>query len=202
MDNGLHFVAQRHHADVLAQLHAGVEAVLDGVAGEGDQDTLRLVGLGQSHGLGGVFRAADDNGNAGDVAGNQRHAQITDEGVGQVTHFRLGIRLRAVQVLQRSRNSAHRADAMPLSKASGRRVVAGHLGLEGVHGAAFISPRVVIFTPVTPVVAGQAVSGAGERNRLALAVGGDGLINGGYSTGVVVVVAAKNSFKKCHGISS
>ena len=33
-----------------------------------------------------------DSGNAGDVAGDQRHAQITDEGVGQVAHFRLGIR--------------------------------------------------------------------------------------------------------------
>jgi len=80
-------------------------------------------------------------------------------------------------------------------------VVAGHLGLDGVHGGLHLTQSGDLHAG-DAVVAGQAVSGAGERNRLALAVGGDGLINGGYSTGVVVVVAAKNSFKKCHGISS
>ena len=201
VDNGLHFVAQRHHADVLAQLHAGVEAVLDGVAGEGDQNTLCLIGLGQSHSLGGVFRAADDNGNAGDVAGDQRHAQITDEGVGQVAHFRLGIRLRAVQVLQRFQKLGAQSGCNAAFKGVVEAVVAGHLGLDGVHGGLHLTQSGDLHAG-DAVVTGQAVSGAGERYRLAFAVSSDGLINGGYSTGVVVVVAAKNSFKKCHGISS
>ena len=175
--------------------------MLDGVAGEGDQNALRLVGLGQSHGLGGVFRAADDNGNAGDVAGDQRHAQITDEGVGQVTHFRLGIRLRAVQVFQRFQELGAQGGRNAAFKGVVEAVVAGHLGLDGVHGGLHLTQSGDLHAG-DAVVTGQAVSGAGERYRLALAVGGDGLINGGYSTGVVVVVAAKNSFKKCHGISS
>ena len=80
-------------------------------------------------------------------------------------------------------------------------VVAGHQALDNAQGFLQLTQGLDLDAG-DAVVAGQAVSGAGERNRLALAVGGDGLINGGYSTGVVVVVAAKNSFKKCHGISS
>ena len=80
-------------------------------------------------------------------------------------------------------------------------VVPGHLGLDGGHGG-FHFAQVGDLLAGHCVVAGQAVSGVGEGHALALAVLGDGVINGGDGTVVVVVVTAKNSVKKCHSFSS
>ena len=201
MDDGLHLIAQRHNPDVLAQLHAGVEAVLDGVAGQGYQNALSLVGLRQRYGLGGILRAADDNGDTGDIAGNQGHAQVTDEGVGQVAQLGLGIGGGPADVLQGFQELGAQGGGDAGFKGVVEPVVPGHLGLDGVHGGLHLTQSGDLLAGHC-VVAGQAVSSVGEGHALALAVLGDGVINGGDGTLVVVVVTAKNSVKKCHSFSS
>ena len=184
MDHALGLQAQGAHADIGAGLVARVGQLLAALTGQGDQDALALIGLDQRDGLLGIVSAADDNGHAGDIAGDQGHAQLTDEGVGQVTQQGLLIGGRAVDVLQRLQEL----------RAQG----GGDAGLEGI-----VQPVVGgdLFAGHC-VVAGQAVSGVGEGHAFALAVLGDGAINGGYGTVVIVVVTAKNSVKKCHSFSS
>ena len=79
-------MAQGHVADVEAQLHALLHALVDDAAHEGDEDALRLVALDQLHALLGGGSRADDDCHAGDVPGDQGHAQLTDLGVGEVAH--------------------------------------------------------------------------------------------------------------------
>ncbi len=134
MDDGLHLIAQGHYADVFAQLHAGVVAVLDGIAGQGHQNALSLVGLGQGHGLGGVLRAADDDGHTGDIACDQRHAQVPDEGVGQVAHFRLLVGSGAMEVLEGFQELGAQSGSNAAVKGVLEALVAGHHALDGGHG--------------------------------------------------------------------
>ncbi len=201
MDHRLHLVAQGHHPDILAQLHARLMAVADGFAGQGDQDALRLVGLGQRHSLRRVLRAAEDDGNAGDIAGDQGHAQVPHEGVGQVAALRLRVGGRPVEVLQRLQELR----AQGGGNAGFERVVhpvdMGQLGLQGAQGGLHLT-QVGNFFAGDGVIAGQGVGGVGEGHGLALAIGGDGLLNRSGGAGVIIVAAAENSVKKCHGISS
>ena len=144
-------------------------------ADEGDENALRSDSTWHRADslLGGGGRAADDNGNAGDVAGDQRHAQITDDGVGQVARSRLRLigRRRRARYFSASINSAHRADAYAgLSKASWRRWLAGHHGLDGRPIACLQLAEGGDLHAGDAVVAGQAVSGAGEGHGLAFAV--------------------------------
>ena len=89
--------AQGHAADVEAQLHALLDALVDDAAHQGDKDTLGLVLLHQLHALLSGGGGADDHSHAGDVPGDQGHAQLTDLGVGEVAHDRLLIGAAAVR---------------------------------------------------------------------------------------------------------
>ena len=201
MDDALHLVAQRHHADVGAGLVAGLGQLTDALAGDGDQDALALVALHQrNHFLGGVG-LAQDNGNAGNIAGNQRHAQLTHEGVGQVAALGSLVGSCAMDVLQSFQELCAQSGSDAGFKSVVQTVVPSHLGLDGSHSGLHLAQGGDLFAG-NCVVAGQAVGGVGEGHGLALAVLGDGFVNGGYGTVVVVVVTAENSFKKCHGFSS
>ena len=201
MDHALGLQAQGAHADVGAGLVARVGQLLAALTGQGDQDALALIGLDQRDGLLGIVSAADDNGHAGDIAGDQGHAQLTDEGVGQVAQQGLLVGGRAVDVLQRLQELRAQGGGDAGLEGIVQPVVAGHLGLDGSHGGLHLAQGGDLFAGHC-VVAGQAVSGVGEGHAFALAVLGDGAINGGYGTVVIVVVTAKNSVKKCHSFSS
>ena len=201
MDHGLHLHAQRHHADVFTGLVTGVPQLLHALAGEGHQNALTLVLLHEGNGLGRVISAADDNGNTGDVAGNQRHAQIPDEGIGQMAQFRLGVGSGAVNVLQRFQKFGAQGGRNTGVKAVLQPVSVGAHGLDGRHGGLHFA-EIGDLLAGNGVVAGEAVSGVGEGHGFALAVSGNCFVDGGDGTGIVVVAASEDSVKKCHSISS
>ena len=182
-------------------IHHGADEI-SGDGDQGDQDALCLVGLSQFHGLSGILSAADDNGNTGDIVDNQGQTQVTDEGVGQEAHLGLSVGLSTVQVLQNFQELCAQSGSDTAVENVLQTLVAGHHGLNIIFQSSLQLAQVVDLLAGDGVVAGQVVCGAGECNRLALAVLGDSGINGGYGTSIVVVVTAKNSIKKCHGFSS
>ena len=101
VDHGGHVVAQGHHAEFQAQLHAGLGALLDDVADQEGHDALGLVVLDHLRHVRRIVRLAQHHGHAGDVAGDQRHAQGTDDGIGHEADAGfVGVGVAALDVLQ------------------------------------------------------------------------------------------------------
>ena len=101
MDHGGHVVAQRHHAELQAQLHAALDALLDDVADQEGQYALGLVVLDHLGHVRGRVGLAQHHGHAGDIAGDQRHAQGADDRVGHEADAGiLGVGIAALHVLQ------------------------------------------------------------------------------------------------------
>ena len=82
MDDRGHVVAQRHHAELEAQLHAALGRLLDHVAHQEGQQTLGLIVLDHGDRRRGIVGLAQHHGHAGDVAGDQRNAQRADDRIG------------------------------------------------------------------------------------------------------------------------
>ena len=81
VDDCGHIVAQRHHAELQAHLHAALNRLIDHVADQEGEQALGLVVLDDVYCIGGIVRLAQHHGHAGDVAGDQRHAQGADDGI-------------------------------------------------------------------------------------------------------------------------
>ena len=64
------------------------------------EDTLCLITLHQSHCVLFSGSASKDNCHAGDIAGNQRHAQLTDGRICQMSIKGLFVRSRSVEIFQ------------------------------------------------------------------------------------------------------
>ena len=198
MGHAAQITAQGHAADVEAQLHALLDALVNDTAHQGDKDTLGLVLLHQLHALLSGGGSADDDSHAGDVPGNQRHAQLTDLGIGEVTHDRLLIGAAAVG------GPLHQLDH--LSGQSGGHtggedilgaVVAGHEilngGLQGLLGLAHGSHLLAGHG----IEAGQAVCGVAKGSGGVGAQLGDGLVNGLDRKSIHFVVTGENSLEQC-----
>ena len=119
-----------------------------------------------------------------------------------MAHLGLGIGLSAVQVLQSLQELGAQSGSDAAVEGVLQTVVAGHHALDGTLQGGLHFAQGGDLHAGNAVVAGEAVGSVGESHCTALAVGGDGLVDGGYGTLIVVVVAAEYSFKKCHGISS
>ena len=82
MDDGGHVMSQRNDTQLQTHLDAALGALLDDVAHHEGHDALALVVLDHLNNVLGIVRLAQHNGHAGDIAGDQRHAQRTDDGIG------------------------------------------------------------------------------------------------------------------------
>ena len=71
--------------------------LIDDSAYQSNQNTLCLIALNQSNCLLRGGSGTQDNGNTGDIAGNQRNTQLTDHGIAQVSIAGLLIGIRARQ---------------------------------------------------------------------------------------------------------
>ena len=105
VDHGGHIVSQGHHAHFKTHLHAAFGALLDDVAHQEGHDALGLIVLDDlGHILGGVG-LAQHHGHAGDIAGDQGHAQGADDGIGHEADAGvIGIGLGAVYILEAFEN--------------------------------------------------------------------------------------------------
>ena len=91
-------MAQRNDTQLQAHLHAALGTLLDAVAHQEGQDALGLVVLHHADHIGSVVGLTQHHSHAGDVAGDQGHAQVPDEGVGQVAELGLTIFCGAVEL--------------------------------------------------------------------------------------------------------
>ena len=194
MDDGGHVLAQGYDADIVAGLVALFGQLIDDTAHQGHQDALALVALHQLHGLIGRGSGAQDDGNAGDVAGDQGHAQIPDEGVGHMAVAGQLVGRSAVDVLQNLDELGAQGGGHAGHKGVVQTVVPGHEGLHHTQSGLQFAQGAHLHAG-DGVVAGQAVGGVGEGHGLRLAVLGNGIVNGGFSEAVYGIVAAENSFK-------
>lgn len=149
MDHRGHVTPERHHTDVVAGLIALFLKLVDDAAHQGHQDALALVALHQFHSLVSGGSGAQDDRHAGNVAGNQGHAQVPDEGVGHMAVAGSLVGRSAVQILQNlnelsAQGSGHAGHKWQ-SFSRGARV----MRVFTTPRAAFSSPRVPTFTPVT-----------------------------------------------------
>ena len=198
MGHAAQVTAQSHAADVEAQLHALLDALVNDTAHQGDKDTLGLVLLHQLHALLSGGGSADDDSHAGDVPGNQRHAQLTDLGVGEVAHDGLLVGAAAVG------GPLHQLDHLGGqggSDAGGENilgaVVAGHEildgGLQGLLGLAHGGH----LPAGHGVEAGQAGGGIAKGSGGFGPQFGQGLVHGLDRKSVHFVVAGENSLEQC-----
>ena len=81
MDDGGHIMAQGDDAEFQTHLDT-LGHLLDAVADQEGHDALGLVILDNLNNIFGIVRLAQHNGHAGDIAGNQGHAQGANDGIG------------------------------------------------------------------------------------------------------------------------
>ena len=187
-------MSQRHHTDVVAGLVALFLELIDDAAHQSYQDALALVALHQLHCLVSGGRRAQDDGYAGDVTGNQGHAQVPDESVGHMAVAGSLVGGGSVYVLQ----DLNELGAQGSSHAGHKGVVqpggTGHEGLYHAQSGLQLAQGVYLHAG-DGIIAGQGIGGVGEGHSLAFAILGNGTINGGFGEAVYSVVAAEHSFK-------
>ena len=82
VDDCRNVMTQRDDAQLQTHLDACVGALLDHIADQEGHDALGLVVLDDLCCVFAVFRLAEHDGNAGNIARDQRHAERTDDGIG------------------------------------------------------------------------------------------------------------------------
>jgi len=194
MDHRGHVTPERHHTDVVAGLIALFLKLVDDAAHQGHQDALALVALHQFHSLVSGGSGAQDDRHAGNVAGNQGHTQVPDEGVGHMAVAGSLVGRSAVQILQ----NLNELSAQGSGHAGHKGVVQpggpGHEGLHHAQSGLQLAQGAHLHAG-DGIVAGQGIGGVGEGHSLAFAILGNGAVDGGFSEAVYSVVAAEHSFK-------
>ena len=196
MGHAAQITAQGHVADVEAQLHTLLHTLVDDAAHQGDEDALGLVLLDQGRALLGGGSRADDDRHAGDVPGDQGHAQLTDLGVGEVTHDGLlvggaaghGVLHQLDHLGGQGGGHAGGEDVLGAAVAGHKAldlILQGGLGL--AHGADLL--------PGQRVEAGQGVGGVAEGGGGVGAQLGHGLVHGLDRQGIHLVVAGENALE-------
>ena len=194
-------MTQGDDADIVAGLVALLLELVNDAAHQGNQHTLRLVAFHQGNGLVSRGSSAQNDGHAGNITGNQGHAQRTDNCIGQMAIAGSLIGSGVADVLQNldelcaqgSGNAGHEGIMQP--------VVAGHEGLDNAQSL-FQLTQILHLHAGHAVVAGQRICSVGEGYGLCFAVLRNGVVYGCFGQAVNSIIAAKNSFKKCHGFSS
>ena len=194
MDDGGDILAQGDDADVVAGLVLLLLELIDDAAHQSDQHALALIALDQSNGLVSGRSGAQDNGNTGDVAGNQGNTQRTDNGIGQMAVAGSLVGSVIADVLQNLDEFCAQSGGNAGHEGIVQAVVAGHQALDNAQGFLQLTQGLDLDAS-DAVVAGQGICGAGEGHGLALTVLCDGIVDSCLGQAVDSVVAAENSFK-------
>ena len=105
MDDTRHVVTQRDDTELQTHLHTAFGALLDDIADHKGHDALGLVVLDNLDDVLGIFRLAQHDRHAGNIARDQRHAQRTDDGVGNKSDAGIGsVGIAALDILQALEN--------------------------------------------------------------------------------------------------
>ena len=180
MDDGGHVMSQRNDTQLQTHLDAALGALLDDVAHHEGHDALGLIVLDHLHGVLRILGLTQHHGHAGDIAGDQRHAQRTDDGVGNEADAGLVfVGVGTVDVFQSLKN--FRADSG--SKAGVQRLtqilLIGDQALEHAHAGGQVAQSLDLYAGGS-VNGGEKVCGIGEGNLLVCAVLGNGVVYGTF----------------------
>ena len=190
--------ADRHAAHAETGAHAGGVHLIDDAADHEDEDTAGLIALDGLHGLFNARRGADHDDEAGDVAGDQRNAQLT--------HFRVG----EVAVILRSLVGGGGAgvfagfDHFRAARGGDAGIEDGLGAILAAHHGAQLAQRFLQLAQLGDLLAqigvdaGQEVSGVGHGHRGVLAQFGDGGVQLGFRFEVHLIGATEYSIKQSH----
>ena len=178
MNNAGHVMAQGHHAKLQAHLHALLQGLLDALADHKGEDALGLVILDHIGHVLGIVRLAQHHGHAGDVPGDQGHAQGTDDGIGHEPDAGVfGVGFAAAHVFQSLDDL--RAHGGGKARVQGRAdvVLIGDEALQNAHTGGQVAQGLHLHAG-SGVDGGEEVGGVGESHRRIRAVLGDGVVDG------------------------
>ena len=190
-------LADGDDTDGEAHGHARLDGLLDDAADQEHENTAALIALdGLDRFLGGGSRADHDD-EAGDVAGDQRHAELTNFRVGEVAVV-VGAFVRSVGLDVLTGFDHLRGDGgadAGLEDGVGARLAQHH----GLH----IGQRVLQLTDVGDLLAdvgidaGEEVGGGGHGQRGVAANFCSDLVDFFFGLGEHLVGAVEDSFKQC-----
>ena len=177
VDDGGYVVAQRHDAVVETHLDALGGGLIDDVADEEGQQALVLVVLDDGGELGGLLRAAENDGDAGDVARDEGHAEAADDGIGHEADAALalvGILVEPLQTLDDLRSDGGRETGV---ESLAEVLLVGDEALEDADAGGQVA-ELGDLDAGRGVDGGEEVGGVGESDAGILAVLGDGVVDG------------------------
>ena len=171
-------MAQGHHAELQAHLHALLQGLLDALADHKGEDALGLVVLDHLGHVLGIVRLAQHHGHAGDVSGDQGHAQGTDDGIGHEPDAGVpGVGIAAAHVFQALDDL--RAHGGGKARVQGRAdvVLIGDEALQNAHAGGQVAQGLHLHAG-SGIDGGEEVGGVREGHRRIRAVLGDGVVDG------------------------
>ena len=169
-------MAQRNNTELQAHLHA-LGHLLDAVAHQEGHDTLGLVVLDHIDDISSILGLTQNHGNTGDIAGNQRHTQGANDGIGHEADAGLiGVGL-GLQILQALDNfSAHSGGKTGIQSLA-QVFLIGDEALEHAHAGRQIAQSLDLHAG-SGVDGGEIIGGIGEGDLLVSAILGDGIVDG------------------------
>ena len=177
MDHRSHIMAQRNDAEFQTHFHAAFGTLLDNIAYHEGHNALGLVILYHADHISGIISLAQNNSNAGNITGNQRNAQRTDNRIGNKTDAGLIlVRISTLYVLQTFQNfrtySSRQAGIQSLAQV----FLVRDQTFQYAHTGNQVTQSLDLYTGCS-INRGKMVGSIGESNFLLCAVLGDGIVD-------------------------
>ena len=173
-------MAQGNNTKLQAHLDAAYRALLDDVAHQEGQDTLGLVVLDHLDNIGRVVSLAQHHRNAGDISGNQGHAQGADDRVGHEADAGfIGVGVAALNVLQALDDLSAHGGGKAGIQCLAQVLLVGDQALEHTHTGRQIAQGLYLHAG-SGINGWEAVGSIRESNFLVCAILGDGFVDGAF----------------------
>ena len=181
VDHGSHVVTQRNHTELKTHFHAAFGYLLDDIANHKGHNALGLVVLDHFNHIFGIISLAQHNGNTGNIAGNQRHTQGADDGVGHKADAGIVfIGIAALGILEAfdnfSANSGGKTGIERLSQV----FLVGDQALQHTYAGRQIAQGLYLHTG-SGINGGEIISGIGKCDGMVCAIFFDGCIDRAFS---------------------
>ena len=177
VDDGGHVMAQGDDTELQAHLHTGLSALLDDIAHQEGHDALGLVVLNHLANLGGGVSLAENHGNAGNIAGDQGHAQGADDGIGDKAYTGFtGIGVAALYVLEALNDfRAHGGGKTGVQRLT-QVLLIGNQRFKHAHAGGQVAQGLHLYAG-SGVDGGEEIGSVGESDFLVRAVFGNGIVD-------------------------
>ena len=194
VNHSCHVFSKRDYTYIRAHLQALLHTLVDDAAHQSYQDALSLIGFYKLHAFLSSGSRTQDYSYARDIAGYQRHAQLTDRCVRKMSGFGSRVGSCSVHVFQdlnelcaqSSRDTAHKRVVQSL--------LSCHQALHNPESFLQFS-KVCHFCASHCVIAGKAVSSIREGYRFVGAVRRNRVVNGLLCQAIYCIISTENYIK-------